>query len=90
MKYRIFLAIALLIIMLWFPVPALAANPSQVVQLQTNKSCQFCNLSGAYLPVSNFDYTFLLGSDLSRANLIGSSINFSNLSRANLNPTFRS
>jgi len=89
MKYRIFLAIALLIILLLFPIqgqdPAWAANPSQVVQLQTNRSCQFCNLTSAYLPVSNFDYTFLLGSDLSKANLMGSSITFSNLSRANLN-----
>ncbi|MEI6329900.1 MAG: pentapeptide repeat-containing protein [Pseudanabaena sp. ELA645] len=85
MKYRIFLAIALLIIMLSFPLHALAANPSQVVQLQITKSCQFCNLTGAYLPVSSFDYTFFLGSDLSKANLMGSSITFSNLSRANLN-----
>lgn len=47
MKYRIFLAIVLLILFL-FPLPAWAANPSQIVQLQTTKSCQVCDLSGAY------------------------------------------
>ena len=83
MKYRIFLAIVLLILFL-FPLPAWAANPSQIVQLQTTKSCQVCDLSGAYLPVSKLDYTYLLASDLSRANLVGASITFSNLSRANL------
>jgi uncharacterized protein YjbI with pentapeptide repeats len=84
MKYRIFLAIALLILLL-FPSPAWAANPSQIVKLQNTKTCQVCDLTGAYLPVSNLDYTFILASDLSRANLVGSSIKFSNLSRATLN-----
>ena len=83
MKYRIFLAIALLILLL-FPQPAWAANPRQVVQLQSTRSCQVCDLTGAYLPVSNLDYTYLLASDLSKANLSGASITFSNLSRANL------
>ena len=73
MKYRIFCAIALLILFLC-PLPAWAANPSQVVQLQTLKSCQSCDLTSAYLPVSNLDYTYLLAADLSKANLIGASI----------------
>jgi hypothetical protein len=40
MKYRIFLAIVLLILFL-FPLPAWALNPSQVVQLQTTKTAKF-------------------------------------------------
>ena len=83
MKYRIFLAIALLIMFL-FPMPAWAANPQQVLKLQSTKRCQVCDLTGAYLPVANLDYTYILASDLSGANLIGASITFSNLSRANL------
>ncbi|WP_055077776.1 pentapeptide repeat-containing protein, partial [Pseudanabaena sp. 'Roaring Creek'] len=83
MKYRIFFAIALLILLL-FPLPAWAANPSQVILLQTTQKCQGCDLTGAYLPVSKLDYSHILASDLSRANLVGSSITFSNLSRANL------
>jgi uncharacterized protein YjbI with pentapeptide repeats len=86
MKYRIFLAIALLILLL-FPSAVWAANPSQIVKLQNTRTCQVCDLTGAYLPVSNLDYTYVLSSDLSRANLIGSSIKFSNLSRATLNGT---
>lgn len=85
MKYRIYSAIALLIILLLFPLPAIAANPSHIVKLQTTKACQVCDLTGAYLPVSKLDYAFILSSDLSRANLVGSNITFSNLSRANLN-----
>ncbi|MFM7885871.1 MAG: pentapeptide repeat-containing protein [Pseudanabaena sp.] len=85
MKYRIYAAIALLVILLLFPLPALAANPNHIVKLQTKKTCQVCDLTGAYLPVNQLDYTFILSSDLIRANLIGSSITFSNLSRANLN-----
>jgi|NOAtaT_7_FD_contig_51_4590807_length_2238_multi_5_in_0_out_0_2 hypothetical protein len=84
MKYRIYSVIALLIILLLFPLPAIAANPSHIVKLQTTKICQVCDLTGAYLPVSNLDYTYILSSNLSRANLIGSNITFSNLSRANL------
>jgi len=83
MKYRIFLAIALLILLL-FPLPAWAANQRQIVELQTTRSCQSCDFTGAYLPVSKLDYTYLLAADLSKANLVGASITFSDLSRANL------
>ena len=87
LRYCITLAIALLLISLLSPLPVFAANPRQVVQLQSTKSCQVCDLTGAYLPVSNLDYSYLLASDLSQANLSGASITFSNLSRARLNGT---
>jgi len=83
MKYRIFLAITLLILLL-FPLPAWAANPSQIIQLKAQRSCAFCDLKSAYLPVTNFDYHQLLGADLSGANLMGTSFVYSNLSRVNL------
>jgi uncharacterized protein YjbI with pentapeptide repeats len=84
MKYHIFLAIALLICLL-LPSPALAANQAEILKLQTTRNCSSCDLTGAYLPVSNLDYTYLLAANLSHANLVGSSIIFSNLSRASLN-----
>ncbi len=83
MKYRIFLAIALLILFL-FPSPAWSANQRQILELQTAKTCQSCDLTGAYLPLKQLEYTYLLAADLSQANLMGASITFSNLSRANL------